>query len=198
MSVNDRDKSEAIEMRTDEETDLAIERLRLDYCEKLYAIESERKEQLEKKARFYLTILTLIIGLLSLKGGLVESTRSSLISSKEKLWLVIVINIEIICLGLSILIFSFIILQVMSQRTYRRPRPHNLVTSLYEPGSKKTDDRSQAELLWEIGTNYAVAVEINAESNGRKAVWMDRAFYGSLATIISLVVLVFTLFFLTN
>ncbi len=183
---------------TDADGRLLCERERLNYCHQLFELEWKRKEQLEKKAQFYMTLIALVLGAMSLKGGLLDHVREAITSAAVGQSVKMLIFVELSVLGVAIITSLVIILKVMALRTYRRPRPPNLVTALYDPTVRADRDQNIVELLEEIATNYAIAVEANGESNGQKSVWLARAFLGALATLVAFAFLMATLIYTVN
>src|SRR5882724_5751373 len=54
---------------------LSLERERLRFCERMYELERARGDLLERRAQFYLTLLTFLLGALSLKADLWGKVR---------------------------------------------------------------------------------------------------------------------------
>jgi hypothetical protein len=174
---------------------IAFERARLDYCLDVFNREEERREQLEKKAQFYLSFITLILGALFFKAEnlalLEELTQNQVIAPL----LVTLIYVTIVLLGLSILFSVLAILGVTRLWSYRGPYPEEFVFSLFSPESDFIDEQNQESLIRATALNFAIALDYNKSINDRKSRWIMLSSYSIFLTVAVLAVLLAILVF---
>lgn len=168
---------------------VAFEVARLEYCQDVFNREEERRDQLEKKAQFYLSFITLILGALFFKAEnlalLDELTRSQGIAPL----LVTLIYITIILLGIAILFSVFAILGVTRLWSYRGPYPEDIVNSLFSPASDFIEGENQADFIRATALNFAIALDYNKSINDRKSRWIMVSSYSVFLTVAVLAVL---------
>jgi hypothetical protein len=142
----------------------------LRFCERAYEVERGRKEEMEKKAQYYLALITGLLGILALKGGVLELKAAAnfklLTFLRSGLGL-----LTIFPFLLAILSALFCMIKVLAPREYEKPYPNNLLTFLFRASSRfKTD----AELIRAQAEELAWAAEINFKHNLAKSVWLSR------------------------
>ena len=183
---------------------LGFERERLRYCEAMYALEKERKQIIERQAQFFFGIITLFLGLLALKGEVLETIRTSI--TQQSTSIASVLYFEILLFLMAFAASLLTIAMVFAPERRHKPYPTSLVTQLYSPsaGSRKQEEhqvRSGAELeadfLRENALRLAVAVERNSRGNTRKSKWLVAAATSCLAAILSYAILATTILFLS-
>lgn len=169
-----------------EATSLRFSEELLRFCERAYEVERGRKEEMERKAQYYLALITGLLGILALKGevfilnanaglGFLSSLRSGMGALIIAMFL------------LSILVALFCMIKVLAPRQYEKPYPNHLVTFLFRaPAQFKTS----AELIFDQAKELALAAEINFEHNLGKSKWLSRLSQSVFA------ILVFLLLFL--
>jgi hypothetical protein len=168
---------------------VAFESARLEYCQDVFNREEERREQLEKKAQFYLSFITLILGALFFKAE--NLTLLNKVTQNEAiapLWTSL-IYITIVLLGLSILFSVMAILGVTRLWSYRGPYPEAFVFSLFSPESDFMDDENQESLIRATALNFALALDYNKRINDRKSRWIMISSYSVYLTVAVLAVL---------
>lgn len=154
----------------------------LRFCERAYEVERDRKEEMEKKAQFYLALITGILGILAIKGGEVDLTVKPLGLLGGG---VVVVMVLLLFLA-SILIALFCMIKVLAPRGYEKPYPSRLLTTLFSPSARfKTD----ADLLRAQAEELAGAAEINFRLNVEKSGWLSRLSNSVLVVIVALFLL---------
>lgn len=179
-------------IETDNLQGLELERQRLAYCEKMYELERSRRELIERKTQVHLGLLTLLLAALSLQrsgmmaaGAYMEFVRTA--SPGVRVGLVASgISFAFFCL------FSLLAIALVFQPRKRvKPSPKSLVASLF--AEVQVGEREQhLQLIREATMRYALCVEVNSESNTKKAKWMVRAsmaVLGALASFFLLLVM---------
>jgi len=71
------------ESTSDTEKRIAFEKVRFEYCSKVYEEETARKETLEKKAQFYFSFITLLLGVIFLNLDFLLELRDLIIQSSS-------------------------------------------------------------------------------------------------------------------
>ena len=167
----------------------AFEKARLDYCSKLYNQEMQRKELLEKKAQFYLSLVTLFIGALFLKLDFLKSLQEIVSQQSIPQGLVWIVYASVSAVGFSILAALIAILQAIAIQQYQDPSPSQIVDELFSPDSPYQDEFSLTE---EAALMYAIALESNCEVNDKKARWVKIASYSAISAVCFLAILLST------
>lgn len=157
----------------------------LRFCERAYKVEGDRKEEMEKKAQYYLALITGLLGILAFKGeafnlntnaglGLLSSLRGGIGALIFAMFL------------LSILVALFCMMKVLAPRRYEKPYPNSLVTFLFRaPAQFETN----AELILDQAKELALAAEINFEHNLGKSKWLSRLSKSVFAILVLLLLL---------
>lgn len=171
----------------------AFEKLRLDYCYKMYEIENERKKTLEKKSQFYLSLITLFIGGLFLKLDFIKSLDNIFAQQIIPRIYVNTFLISVAGAGILILISLITILQSIVIREYKDPTFKNTVYTLFSPESIYKDD---LEMLRGVAMMYTIALEYNSKVNSQKAKYIKIASYCVVGAIFLLSLFVATSLFI--
>lgn len=158
---------------------------RCTYCEKMYNLEVARGERIDKKAQFYLAIVTLAIGLFSFGEPSALAILSNLRQGygPKLVFLYLVVG-SLATLGALVLLTIFFVLLPRSQS---RPYPLDLDLALFDPGGRAERTENHLELIRENALGFAVAAVEYRETNSRKAVWLRRL--GIIAVLFLLVLL---------
>ena len=168
------------------EQQVAFEKARFEYCAKLYEREAERKETLEKKAQFLLSVITLFLGAIFLKMDFLETLQELTVQKSISVPLIWSMNLPIIALALSLLISLIAVLQSMRLQSFKNEYPANIISSLFAPDTKYLENEDEPSFFRATAMSYAIALEFNKRNNDRKAVWVKVAWFGVLAAAISL------------
>ena len=170
------------------EQQVAFEKARFEYCAKLYEREAERKETLEKKSQFHLSVITLFLGAMFLKMDFLETLRELIVQKSIPTPLAWSTDLSIIALALSLLISLIAVLQSMRLQRFKNEYPADIISSLFAPNSKYLEDENEPSFLEATAMSYAIALEFNSKINDRKATWVKVSWFGVLVAAISLAV----------
>lgn|SRR2546423_192753 len=171
------------------EDQLSFERARFNYCIRVYEEEVRRKETLEKKAQFYLSFLTILLGALFLKLDYIKSLKELINQEKPTPTTLAVIYISLIIATVSVLLSLVAIFESVRVQKIKNIYPTNVITSLFAPDSKYITVCNELSLLQSTAMGIAAAVELNREILDRKAKWIKTSSYSLLVAILSLTVL---------
>ncbi len=165
------------------DTDIEFQRVRFEFCVSAYIRELERKESLEKKSQFFVSLLTLILGALFLNADMLAKVNALTLAS---IALNMLFNIFATILVISLSVALISVLFSLWLQDYVREYPKNIVSSLFDPNSTCTENKTPSLLLESLAMNCALALEINKRTNDRKAKWVT---ISSVFTLISVIVL---------
>lgn len=176
-----------------------FERERLRYCESMYSLEKERKQIMERKAQFYFGVITLFIGLLTLKGEIFNAVRSTMGQQLSETALIVIYS-EMILFLASLISALVAILMLFRPERRRKPYPKNLITGLFAPDAAKTHakerqgkgvERSlEADFLRDSALRFAEAVERNSAYNTKKSRWLIVAAIACLLVVLTYTLLI--------
>lgn len=169
----------------------SFERTRYEFCVAAYEREWERKEILERKSQFFLSLITLILGAIFLKLDALESLR--LIANQSQTFQP-VLHILVVVLVLFLLATIITVLMSMLLQDYMREYPKNIVSSMFDPNSRYIKQKTTPDLLETNAMNCALALEVNQRINDKKAAWVK---ISSICTLISTILLTLILFIIT-
>jgi len=167
----------------------AFEKARLDYCSGLYSKEMQRKELLEKKAQFYLSLVTLFIGALFLRLDFLKSLQAIIAQQPVPHSLVWTVYASVPAVGIAILVALIAILQAIAIQQYLDPAPSQIVDELFSPTATCEDELG---LFEETALMYAIALESNRKVNNKKARWVKIASYSAIGAVVCLAILLGT------
>ena len=176
-----------------------LQRERLRYCESMYLLEKERKLQIERHAQFYLGIITVFLGLLTMKAEVLDAFRAVL-TNQTSTGKQVMVFLELV-IFLSALTSSFVaVAAVFFPSARQKPYPRSLVTRLFSADDRYKAEvkiveknNAESEFLREIALRYAVATERNSAANTRKSRWLLVAACSCSAAVLSYTVLAVTL-----
>jgi len=174
---------------------LAYNKERFAFCEKMYELESSRKDTIDKKAQFYFSTLIIFIGVVSFKGGALSVAGTNVARGAVRGSAGIALIVMLIALGLSILLSLISIAKTLSPRTYPQPYPKNISTALFAPSEEVSATEDGISLIQTNALRLAVAVEACRESNSIKSRWLIWSSRFVFASIILFVTLFYTLIF---
>jgi hypothetical protein len=180
--------TEGVSKEKEWEKQVAFDKARFEYCAKLYERETERKETLEKKSHFLLSVVTLFLGAMFLKMDFLETLRELFAQKSISAPLIWSINLSIVVLALSLLASLIAVLESMRLQRFKNEYPANIVSSLFGPDSKYMEDENEPSFLRATAMSYAIALEFNSRINDIKAMWVKASWFGVLAAAISLAI----------
>lgn len=161
---------------TNRDSQVAFEHARLDYCISAFQMQRDTANMLERRASFFLSLITILMGSVFLKLDVLKD----LFSLPGKLGLAVWFIVAPAFLSLlfaSALLVGLVALSIsMRLRRSKNPHPDKIADALFAPNSKYLDHQDESTLLRKIALNYAIALENNAEINRKKKRWMDTAF----------------------
>lgn len=169
-----------------ESADSAFEKVRCEYCEKVYEREVARKETLEKKAQFYLSIVTLVLGAIFLKVDFLETLSGSMSRSGVSSWVGFLGGGLAVALAAALAFTLVSVLAAIRLQGYTNEHPANLVSSLFAPDAHFLDEATALGFLRATALSFAMATERNKLVNDRKATWVKRASVGVLFAMLAL------------
>lgn len=187
----EREPQDALEER------VAFEKARLEYCLDVFNREEARREQLERKAQFYLSFITLILGALFFQAENLTLVGELIGNENVAPLLTTITYITIIILGLSILFSVMAILGVTRLWSYRGPYPEEFVFALFSPESDFIDEQNQEDFVRASALNFAIALDFNKSINDHKSRWIMLSSYGIFLTVVMLAVLLAILVYLS-
>ena len=159
--------------KKEESTQLDFGTSRYEYCLRLLEKEEKLKEVLEKKARFYLSFITVFLGAMFLKLDYLESVKEMFIKENPSVFVRLLIYVIISVFLVCIMIALVSVLKCVRVKEYMSGSPDNLAHSLFMPDSRFTRQKSNACLFMELARYCAVAVDENRELNAEKGKWLS-------------------------
>ncbi len=182
----------SIPIRDDRANDLDFEISRFDFCEKMYRLEKVRKEDIEKKAQFYFSVVVFLVGALSFKGSVVTLLGSSI--SKGRLGLASESLIIVLAVIFGAFTFGTLVAvaKTLAPSSYPKPYPRRFSRDYFGPTSN-TVGGSRASLMKENAMRFALATEVSRESNANKSQWLIRTHRLLLSSVVALVALLVAL-----
>jgi hypothetical protein len=169
----------------------SFEKARFEYCKEIFEREELRKENLEKKAQFYLSFVTLFLGAVFLKVEYLSDIRD-IISQASQVTTIILVSL--ILLGLSLLAAIITVLMSVRVRGYQAEYPEDFAEALHSVSKGYIEKMDEATLLNQTALSYAIAVEANRKINGKKAWWVKLSMYCIFVAVISLALLILAIF----
>ncbi|HIK14694.1 MAG TPA: hypothetical protein IGS53_05290 [Leptolyngbyaceae cyanobacterium M33_DOE_097] len=166
--------------------ELLLVKSKLEYCQALYEMEMRRKETLERKTQFYLSLVTLFLSALLLKLDFFTSLQSTINQHSNMSGLISLIRISTFALSIATLVSLTGVLQAVRLQNYRTPSLMPLTDRLFKPDSLYINELI---FLRDIAAMYSLAVEYNCERNAEKTKWIKVASWGILSLIFSFAVL---------
>jgi hypothetical protein len=171
----------------------AFAKARYEYCLQLYKREQERKDILEKKAQFYLSLVTLFLGALVLKVENIETIRSLLRNPQKQTATILYISSAIFLVSLAVALIS--ILLAVHVRGYLIEHPVDLISALFSSEPGYLDANTELELYTSTAKSYALATESDRVINEHKSRWVQISSLSVFVALLSFVILYGSLFF---
>jgi hypothetical protein len=162
---------------------------RFDYCLQLYERERKRKESLEQKAQFYLSLVTLFMGALLFKPDLFNEIQDRLSAGS-----VPAPGVPLLYGAGGVLVFSLLfamlcVLMSVQVRGYLSEHPARLMDSLFNKNSSYLAEQSPAAFHTATAANYAMATRSDSDKNDQKSMWVRWASYSVLAAVFAFAML---------
>ena len=161
--------------------EIAFEKTKLDYCISQYEEESKKKEILERKSRFYLSFITLLLGGFFLQHDFFEALQNQTLLQKNII-ILFIFRIILIGLGSSLSMTLFFILMSIRVRKYKVGAPQNFIAEMFGYSSE-FEHHNELTLLKYISTAYGIAFQNNKRLNSIKAKWVESASLGIILSI---------------
>lgn len=152
----------------------AFEKARLSYCEQLFEREATRKETLESKAQFYLSLITLILGGIFFEIDLIPSIATAVSETGFAYVLVPVLWGCAGALAVGLLGGLGAVLMAMRLQEYQNEHPRDFITALFAENSSFVPERTEPGLHAALAEAYALGADTNKRINDRKARWVGR------------------------
>jgi hypothetical protein len=181
-----------------EKTTVDFEEARFNYCFKLFDQEEKRKDLLEKKAQFYLSFATLLLGSLLFNANLLNTIFTAVQAQKTtppntvNHW-ISVIHLSLFFLLLAVIGTLFCVLQAMRTRKYASGYPRDKTAELFFPDSTYLEAKNKASLLKATAIEYSTAFKKNLRINNQKAEWVQYSFLCVLASVAALTIFLITI-----
>jgi hypothetical protein len=173
--------------------EIALAEARLNYCKSLYSMEMKRKENLENKAQFYLSLVTLFLGAFLLKFEFFTFLQTSISQNEGIAWLNIIILLSVLTLGLSALTALAAVMMALRLQNYKDQGFEPLFDTLFHPDSPYQD---KLLLQRDIAAMYALATEHNIKQNQQKTQWIKLTSISVMSLIMSLTILIVSIILL--
>ena len=181
-------------MEADSEANLlSFEKTRFDYIMKMFDKEASRKQNLETRSQFYLTLITAFLTAIYLSLPFLGILQSFMHNAKvDPSWRV-AITVLLTALGLALLFSLIAVLLSMRLQYYINEYPNQPFRSLFTPKPEEFERDNEAGLLRFTARVVIEALEKNKILNDKKAKWVKWASYGIIFSVIILVVSPFSL-----
>ena len=153
------------------EEKIAFEKAKFEFLKDMNEKENERKENLEKKAQFYLSLNIIILGAFLFKTDIFNYLKKFLNHCGiTPFWKYSTI-IALLCLGVFILASLVGILFAISIQKYLKKYPNKPSNTLFEPDSSFIVEEKREILYRKLARGYAFALESSSNQNEKKAKW---------------------------
>jgi hypothetical protein len=149
------------------EVQVSFEKARFEYCARMYQAEVDRKEILERKSQFFLSLIIVFLGAIFLRLDFIESLGNSVLRYTTTPTVGVIFYSATIALALSLLTALIGILAAIQLQKYKDEYPHNFISSLFSPDTGYLADRTEAGLFEAGAMSYAIALELNRELNNQ-------------------------------
>ena len=175
-----------VRSKSDHLDETAFAKARYDYCFQLYKSEQERKDAIEKKAQFYLSLVTLFLGAIVLKLDFLKDSVGMLPKNlPPDLTTILYIAGGTFLVSLSISLMS--ILFSVHVRNYLIEHPADLTSALFSSTSEYLGENTVAELYTSTAMSYALATESDRIINERKSTWIRLSSFFLLVAFLAFV-----------
>jgi len=175
----------------------AFERARYEYCLAVYERESARKDSLERKAQVYLALIAVFVGAVFLKTDVLAGLAKLLGSSGDITILRSLLLVTAALFSVALIVSLTSLLLAIHVRGYAPEAPVATVTALFSPESQFLPTQDEVTLYHEAAMALALAVEADRKLNDVKAFWISVSSFALLGTIVSMVLFVGILAYLS-
>jgi hypothetical protein len=176
--------------KADGNSRVAFERARLDYCAFAFQMQRDTSDMLERRAKFFLSLITILMGSVFLKLDLLKELFNLPDGTRVSASVLIPVALSFLILFGSALLAALVALSISMQlRRSKDPHPARIVDELFAPSSSYLEQQDEPALLRKIALNYAIAWEGNAEINRRKTQWIQVGYACVLCAALSFCVL---------
>jgi hypothetical protein len=158
---------------------------RYEYCLQLYEREQGRRETLERKAQFYLSLVTLFLGALVLKFDFLVEIRDLLMARTPSTLFMTLLYVSGGIFLIAIALALFGILMAVQVRGYILESPADLMSALFSSHPGYLSAYTEAELYTSVAKSYVLATESDRGVNNRKSRWVELTSYSIIAGILS-------------
>jgi hypothetical protein len=176
---------------TENNPSLSFEKPRFQYCKELFERESQRKENLEKKAQSILSLATLLLGAIFFKLDFFMEIKKLLTEYNVSPFLVFLIYSSLLVLASVLWMMLFSLMKSMRLQVYKEEPPRLLISSVFSPDSDYMGKDGESSFFRATAMSYAIALEQNSEINDKKAVWVRYSWYCMIAAGASLGIFLF-------
>ena len=166
-----------------------LEQARYEYCKELYEREQLRRESLERKAQFHITLITLFLGVMSLRTEFFTDLQSAVASGELMPAAAQVLLGVAIVFGASLLMSFVAVLFAVRIRGYTPEYVANPSTKLFFERDGFITPYTLKGFYRRIGKTYAIALEGDSRVNNLKSRWLVIATYSLLLMIVSFALL---------
>jgi uncharacterized membrane protein (DUF485 family) len=182
------------------EEQVAYEKARYQYCLQIFNREEERREILEKKSQFYLSLVALFLGAIFFKPEFLDLMGNYLTDKTISIVAKIGLYISLGVLAVSLFLTMIAILKSMWLQKFKGEFPKNLFESIFDPQSKFIDEKNESGFYRATAMALTVALENNVDVNNDKSKWVRLSSYSIITGVFSLAILlgIFTFLLITN
>lgn len=170
--------------------EIGLAKARYEYCLRLYEREQSRREHIERKAQFHLSLITIFLGALLLRLDILPQIKDILEKNTSPAFAVNLVYISALIFASSLTLSLFGVLQTMKTRAYNPEYPANPSLNLFNPDGNYLNEYTEEELLRSVAMTYALALESDSATNNLKSRWLALTSYALIAAIFA-----FALFF---
>jgi uncharacterized membrane protein (DUF485 family) len=168
----------------------SFEKTRFDYCSKMFENEASRKQNLETKAQFYLTFVTVFLTAIYFSLPYLTALQGIMNSKMVSPTWKGAITILLIGLGIALLFSLIAVLFAMKIQNYKTEYPTRPYSSLFVPNPDNFEEENEADMLHYTARIAIEALEKNKDYNDKKARWVEATSYVILFAVIILALLV--------
>jgi hypothetical protein len=165
---------------------LSFEKTLSTYSASMFAQEANRKQMLEAKAQFYLTLITALLTAIYFSLPFLGVLQNIMHNSKVIPFWQVAITVLLISLGIAFLLSFISILQVIRIQEYHSGYPAPPGPALLAPGPDTFTVSDEVGLLHFTTRITLEALEQNRIRNNKKFIWAKMTSYCVLCSIIIL------------
>lgn len=167
----------------------SLEQARYEYCKDLYEREQLRRESLERKAQFHITLITLFLGVLSLRVDFFRDLQSAVAGEGLPPAAAMAICVIAVVFGAALLMSFIAVVFAVRIRGYYPEYVANPSTMLFYERDGFISPYTVKGFYRKAGKAYAIALESDSRVNNAKSMWLVIATYSLLTMIVSFALL---------